>query len=238
MNLPLEISDLKKSYGRKKVLRRVDLTCSPGSITAVLGPNGSGKSTLIRCILGLNIPDSGSVEVFGANAVGQSGYRRHIGYMPQHPSFPENLTVAEILHLVERVRGRKADSSLCSVLEVDGFFGQRWKTLSGGMKQRVNAFIALVFDAPLLVFDEPTASLDPASRLKFMDLIRREKARGKTLLISTHLLDDIRETADHLLFLNNGNAVNIPREKLSETASSPEAFDRAVANLLENGGAA
>ena len=223
MNLPLKISNLKKSYGRKTVLQGVDLACSTGSITAILGPNGSGKSTLLRCILGLNIPDSGAVEVFGLNALGQSGYRKHIGYMPQHPSFPENLTVAEILSLVERVRGSKADESLCSVLEVKDFQEQRWKTLSGGMKQRVNAFIALIFDAPLLVFDEPTASLDPASRLKFMDLIRREKARGKTLLISTHLLDDIRETADHLLFLNNGNAINIPREKLSETGSSPEA---------------
>src|SRR5690606_6370121 len=132
--------------------------------------------------------------------------RKHIGYMSQSPGFPENLTVRDLTRLVERVRGRSADPTPGLALGIAGFLGQKWKTLSGGMKQKVNAALALAFDAPLLVLDEPTASLDPASRLHLMDALKEEKARGKTILITTHRLDDLWDLADRLVFLREGRA--------------------------------
>ena len=235
MSLPIQIEGLFKSYGRKSVLRGMDLDCKPGTVTAVLGSNGSGKSTLIRCILGLNIPDSGAIRIFGENISESPAYRRDVGYMPQHPSFPENLTVHEILQLVSRTRAVAADFNRCASLQVEAYLGQRWKTLSGGMKQRVNAFLAMAFNPSILILDEPTASLDPASRLKFMDLVTAEKREGKTLLFSTHLLEDIRDVADYLVFLRSGKAHCISKQRMLEIAGSlnPNAFEQAVAICLE-----
>ncbi len=235
MTLPIRIDGLCKSYGRKSVLQGLDLRCEPGTVTAVLGSNGSGKSTLIRCVLGLNVPETGTIKVFGESVSASPAYRRHIGYMPQHPSFPENLTVHEILQLVSRTRNVAPDFNHCASLQVEAYLGQRWKTLSGGMKQRVNAFLAMAFNPSILILDEPTASLDPASRIKFMELVKAEKQRGKTLLFSTHLLEDIREVADYLVFLRNGKAHRVSMQRMMESPNSlnPHAFEQAVAVCLE-----
>ena len=187
MTLPIRIEGLRKSYGRKAVLRGIDLHCEAGTVTAVLGSNGSGKSTLIRCILGLNVPESGTLRVFGEDVFAAPSYRRHLGYMPQHPSFPENLTVHEILQLVSRTRGVAPDFTRCAALQVEACLSQRWKTLSGGMKQRVNAFLAMAFNPSLLILDEPTASLDAESGRIVIDLLLGQaQATGATLLIVTH----------------------------------------------------
>src|SRR5690606_6589283 len=138
----------------------------------------------MRCLLGLHVPDEGLIQVLGEDTRSGPAFRRHIGYMPQVPGFPENLTVGEIAQLVEKVRDTSPDFSRGKKLGIHAFLGQKWKTLSGGMKQKVNAALALAFDAPLLVLDEPTASLDPASRLHLMDTLKEEKARGKTILIT------------------------------------------------------
>jgi Cu-processing system ATP-binding protein len=231
--IPLKVTDLHKSYGRKHVLRGFNLFAGPGTVTAILGPNGSGKSTFMRCLLGLHVYSQGRIEVMGEDASQGPRYRRHLGYMPQLPSFPENLTVREIATLVERVRGASPDFSKGRELGVSEFLDQKWKTLSGGMKQKVNAVLAIAFDAPMLVLDEPTASLDPASRLHLVDILKREKAAGKTILMTTHLLGDLWELADRLAFLQDGKVQVIPASEVPGKGSDLDQFERCVAGLLE-----
>jgi Cu-processing system ATP-binding protein len=231
----LSVEGLRKSYGKKNVLRGLYLDALPGTVTAVLGPNGCGKTTFMRCLLGLHVPDDGVIRVLGEDTRSGPAYRRHIGYMPQVPGFPENLTVREIARLVEKVRGSSPDFSRGETLGIRDFLGQKWKTLSGGMKQKVNAALALAFDAPLLVLDEPTASLDPASRLHLMDALKEEKARGKTILITTHRLDDLWELADRLAFLRDGRAHCMDAGDMPGMGTDPALFERHVAAHLEDG---
>lgn len=230
---PLKVTDLHKSYGRKEVLRGFHLQAGPGTVTAILGPNGSGKSTFMRCLLGLHVYSRGHIEVMGEDASKGPGYRRHLGYMPQLPSFPENLTVREIATLVERVRRVSPDFSKGRELGVAEFLDQKWKTLSGGMRQKVNAMLAIAFNAPMLVLDEPTASLDPASRLHLVDILKREKAEGKTILMTTHLLGDLWELADRLAFLQGGKIQIIPTSEVPGKGSNLDQFERCVAGILE-----
>jgi Cu-processing system ATP-binding protein len=231
--LPLKVSHLEKAYGRKQVLRGFTLDARPGTVTAILGSNGSGKSTFMRCLVGLHVFHSGSISVLGEDVRKGPAYRRHIGYMPQYPGFPENLTVMEIARLVSRVRGVNPDFDKGGEMGVGAFLDQKWKTLSGGMKQKVNATLAVAFDAPVLVLDEPTASLDPASRLKFVDLLKRERSRGKCILISTHMLGDLWELADNLAFLKDGKVHTVPAGDIPGMGTDIGLFERSVAAVLE-----
>lgn len=232
---PLAVSGLAKAYGRKQVLRGFDLKAAPGTVTAILGSNGSGKTTFMRCLLGLHVFQQGEIKVMGEDVRAHPRYRRHIGYMPQVPSFPENLTVREIASLVARVRGVRPDFARGGGLGVEAFLDQKWKTLSGGMKQKVNATLAVAFDAPLLVLDEPTASLDPASRLKLVELLKAEKARGKCILISTHVLGDLWELADGMAFLRGGVVKVRDARDIPGMGTDIGLFERSVAAELEAG---
>lgn len=229
----LRISGLHKRYGRKEVLRGVHLEAFPGTVTAILGANGCGKTTLMRCLLGLHVADAGSIQVMGEDALTNTAYRRHLGYMPQAAGFPENLTVREITRLVENVRQRTADPGPGHLLGITGFSDQKWKTLSGGMKQKVNAALALAFDAPVLVLDEPTASLDPASRIQLMKALHREKAAGKTILLTTHRLDDLWELSDHLVFIRDGRARGVSAPEVPGMGDNLPLFEQHVAAHLE-----
>jgi Cu-processing system ATP-binding protein len=236
MNAPvLQARGLAKAYGKKRVLRGLDLEAPAGSVTAILGPNGSGKTTFMRCLLGLHVFQEGSLSVMGEDVRNGPAYRRHIGYMPQIPGFPENLSVREIASLVAGVRKVKPDFARGGGLGIEAFLDQKWKTLSGGMKQKVNASLAVAFDAPLLVLDEPTASLDPASRLKLVDLLRAEKARGKCILISTHVLGDLWELADRLAFLREGRVRVLDARSMPGMGTDIGLFERSVAAELEAG---
>lgn len=231
--LPLNIEGLRKSYGRKHVLTGFDLKAEAGTVTAILGSNGSGKSTFMRCLVGLHVFKTGSISVLGEDVRKGPAYRRHIGYMPQYPGFPENLTVREIAKLVSQVRRVSPDFHRGGELGVEGFLDQKWKTLSGGMKQKVNATLAVAFDAPILVLDEPTASLDPASRLKFVDLLKRERSQGKCILISTHMLGDLWELADQLAFLREGRVHAVPARDMPGMGTDIGLFESSVAACLE-----
>jgi len=235
--VPLKVTDLQKSYGKKVVLSGLSLSAGPGTVTAILGSNGSGKSTFMRCLLGLHVFSQGRIEVMGEDVRKGPGYRRFLGYMPQLPSFPENLTVREIATLVERVRGVEPDFSRGRELGVGEFLDQKWKTLSGGMKQKVNALLAVSFNPPMLVLDGPTASLDPASRIRLMDILKREKAAGKTILMTTHLLGDLWELADRLAFLQAGRLRVLPASEIPGKEGDFDRFERCVAELLEGSAA-
>ncbi|HWE41952.1 MAG TPA: ABC transporter ATP-binding protein [Gemmatimonadaceae bacterium] len=206
----ISITGLCKRYGAHEVLRGLDLEVAPGRVTAIVGPNGTGKTTLIKAILGLVRPDAGTIRVDG-NVVGEDcGYRARIGYMPQIPRFPQNLTGAELLAMLRDMRagsgaaGQAIDDDLVGRFQLASQLGKPVRTLSGGTQQKLNAVMAFLFAPSLLILDEPTAGLDPASSAVFKDRILAERDAGRTFVLSSHFMNELEELADDVVFLLEG----------------------------------
>ncbi|THV23576.1 ABC transporter ATP-binding protein [Glycomyces paridis] len=198
------LSGLRKRYGAVTAVDGVDLEIRPGEVVALLGPNGAGKSTTIDMILGLSAPDAGTARVFGrtpAEAVREG----RIGAMLQNGTLLDDLTVAETVRLVaslhrhplpvERALQRAGAQDLAA---------RRANRLSGGQAQRVRFAIALVSDPALLVLDEPTAAMDPATRRDFWKAMYEDTAAGRTVLFATHYLEEAEEYADRVVLMTGG----------------------------------
>ncbi len=199
-------SGIGKRYGRHQVLQDVDVCFRPGRITALLGPNGAGKTTLLKTILGLVRPDEGTITVGDVTVGEDAGYRRDIGYMPQLPSFPENLTGFDLAAMLDDLRGfdGPADESLIDALGLRAEMRKPVRNLSGGNRQKLNAALALRYGAPVLILDEPTAGLDPVAARILKDRVRSERDRGCTVLLTSHELGRLQSLADDVVFLLDG----------------------------------
>jgi Cu-processing system ATP-binding protein len=201
----IRVSNLDKRFGRLHVLRGLDLTFETGKVTAVLGPNGAGKTTLIKSVLGLVRPDSGTIEIDGTPIDADGEYRRRIGYMPQIPRYPENLTIREILAMLKDLRGGgSVDDELVEVFGLEEQMDKPFKTLSGGNRQRVSAAIAFLFRPEVLVLDEPTAGLDPVASSTLKDRILRERHAGRTVILTSHVMSEVEELADVIVYIVDG----------------------------------
>lgn len=201
------VGGLDKRFGPLRVLQGVDLALEPGRVTALVGPNASGKSTLIKCVLGLVRPDGGRITVMGEPVGHDPHYRRLIGYMPQSASFPENLTGREVLQLLADLRTGEPgdDSELRHQLELpEAMLAQPVRTLSGGTRQKLNALVALRYDPPILILDEPTASLDPLASAALKDLVRARACSGSAVLLTSHVMAEVEELADDLVYFVEG----------------------------------
>jgi len=225
---------LCKQFGSIRALDNICFSIKAGSVTAIAGPNGSGKTTLIKILLGLVKPDSGSVEFNGLPLNGHHEYRRQIGYMPQDPQFPENLRVVEVLRLVRSVRGRSSATSeaLLQRLKVNGELRKKVGTLSGGTRQRLSAAIAFMFMPDLVILDEPTAGLDPVSARVLKDEIADHRSAGKSVIISSHILSDIDELADDIIFLNDGLCAYSGSKSALHTKTGKSTLERSFLALL------
>ena len=204
--MSIRIEGLSKRFGRLQVLDALTLDVEEGRVTAILGPNGAGKTTLIKSILGLVKPDAGTIHVAGERVNGSPEYRREIGYMPQIPRFPENLTVREILHMVKDLRGRfdDLDEELVALFDLESQAEKPFKALSGGNRQRVSAALAFLFRPRILFLDEPTAGLDPVASSTLKDKILREKQAGKTIVLTSHVMAEVEELADVVVYVLDG----------------------------------
>jgi len=205
----ISVIGLTKRYGANEVLRGLDIEIARGRVTAIVGPNGTGKTTLIKAILGLVRADAGTITVDGAVVGDDCGYRARIGYMPQVARLPQNLTGAELLAMLQDVRGgaRSAalrDEELIERFQLAGQLGKPVRTLSGGTQQKLNAVMAFLFSPDLLILDEPTAGLDPASSGAFKDKILAERGAGRTFVLSSHFMNELEELADDVVFLLEG----------------------------------
>jgi Cu-processing system ATP-binding protein len=220
----IEVRKLDKRFGRLQVLDSLDVNIAAGQVTAILGPNGAGKTTLIKSILGLVRPDAGEIVVRGETINGDPAYRRIIGYMPQVPRYPENLTVREIIAMIRDLRGAAgdADEELIELFALGEQFDKPFRTLSGGNRQRVSAAIAFLFRPDILILDEPTAGLDPLASSTLKDKIRRERAAGRTVILTSHVMSEIEELADVIVYLLDGRVY----------------FEESLASLLERTGEA
>ncbi|NPA33076.1 MAG: ABC transporter ATP-binding protein [Aquificae bacterium] len=230
----LRVEDLRKSYRGLEVLKGVSFSLSEGEILAILGPNASGKTTLIKSILGHVIPDGGEIFVMGKSTKEGEGYRRYIGYMPQEPDFPENLSVGELLELLSSVRGQEPSRSreLIELFGLSPFLDKPFGRLSGGTKQKVSALLAFCFDPPLYILDEPTSGLDPVASVRFKSLLIRERERGKAVVLTSHIISEVQQVAKRVLFLLEGRVrINAGVEELL-SESGEEELERAIIKLL------
>lgn len=232
--MKVEIKNLYKSFKSHQVLNGINVNIHSGKVTAIMGPNGSGKSTLIKSILGLVIPDKGEINFNDKNIIGKWDYRKEIGYMPQTVSYPDNITVSELLKMIADIRKETPDFSyLLSLFDMGKFTGKKMKELSGGMRQKVNLILSLMFHTKLLIFDEPTVGLDPVSRIKFKECILKEKQNGKTILLTTHYTAEIEELADNLVFLLDGKIFFEGPVELLKQEQKEQNLERATAKILE-----
>lgn len=230
----IRVRSLVKRYGRREVLRGLDLDVEAGRITAVLGPNGAGKTTLIKACLGLVHVDGGTIEIDGEPVGRDAAYRSAIGYMPQIPRYPENLTVREIIAMIRDIRGNPSDpdTSLLEAFDVEAYCDTRFRALSGGSRQRVSASLAFMFRPKLLFLDEPTAGLDPLASSTFKDRIRRERDEGRTIVMTSHVMSEIEELADTVIYILDGR---VQFEESVETllaGTGESTLERALARMM------
>ena len=230
----ISIENLHKKFGKNKVLKGIDLEIEKGGIFAVLGPNGSGKTTLIKSILGMVVPNSGNIKLNGKPVKNDWKYRNDIDYLPQIANFPGNLTVRELIRMIKDLRSYKKaeDKRLIDLFKLEPFLDKKLGNLSGGTKQKVNLVLTFMFDSPLIILDEPTTGLDPISHLRLKELITSEKQKGKTILITSHIMSFVEEIADEIVFLLEGKIYfkgGIPALK---TKTEQPDFEHAIASIL------
>ena len=201
----IQIKSLNKKFGKLTVLDGLDLDIGKEGIFAILGPNGSGKTTLIKSILGMVIPDKGDIKLEEESILGKWNYRNKINYLPQIANFPANLTVKELIEMVKNLRPKEAhDTDLIQLFDVQPFLDKKLGNLSGGTKQKVNIILTFMFESDLIILDEPTTGLDPISLIHLKEIIQKEKEKGKTILITTHIMSFVEEVADEIVFLLDG----------------------------------
>lgn len=229
----VSIQNLHKKFNKNIVLSGVNLEISEGGIFAVLGPNGSGKTTLIKSILGMVIPNKGEITVLGENIKQNSNYRHKIDYLPQIANFPSNLKVKELIKMIKDLRRKTAlDEQLIALFKLDPFLDKKLGNLSGGTKQKVNLVLTFMFDSPLIILDEPTTGLDPISLIRLKDLIQAEKAKGKTILITSHIMSFVEEVSDEIVFLLEGQIYfKGSISELKSKTNQPD-FEHAIASIL------
>jgi Cu-processing system ATP-binding protein len=232
----IEIKDLHKKFGKNEVLKGIDLSIKEGGIFSILGPNGSGKTTLIKCMLGMVIPDSGKITIRDEVIKNNYKYREKIDYLPQIARFPGNLKVKEIIAMIKDLRASKTqnEKELIELFKLGPFLNKRLDNLSGGTKQKVNLVLTFMFDSPLIILDEPTSGLDPISHLRLKNLIFAEKEKGKTILVTSHILSFVEDIADEIVFLLEGKIYfKGSIDQLKSDTEQPD-FEHAIASILSS----
>lgn len=212
--------------GGVRALADVTLAVEAGEIVGLLGPNGSGKSTWLKIVAGLLAPTAGSCRLWGRPPEDPAA-RRELGYLPETPGFPPHLTGAELLHYHARLSGRPAAGLAQRVAEVveelglTEVAGRRVTGYSRGQRQRLGIALSLIHDPRLVVLDEPMAGLDPAMALAVCRVLRRLKARGKTVVLSSHLLPRVASVCDRVVLLDRGRVIRQgPLEEITRAAGS------------------
>lgn len=206
----IQVEHLTKRFGRFTAVKDVSFTVKEGEVFALLGPNGSGKTTTLKAIVGLNVPTSGRILVNGLDVQRYpKESRQFMSYLPQRVVFPENLTAREILRFYCRLRGLPAEKAAEAIdrARFNGFSDKLVGEFSGGMVQRLGLAVVSLPDAPLLLLDEPTASLDPQGVKRFREFVLCQKEDGKTIIFSTHLLAEAEQLADRVGIFVAGSLV-------------------------------
>lgn len=221
----LEVKGLRKAYGGSDVVAGLDLTLEPGVCFGLLGPNGAGKTTTLRLCLGLTAPDAGTITMFGLPVPAQAREaRQRVGVVPQADNLDPDFTVRENLLVYGRYYGMRRQDiearipALLDFAELAAREGSRIQTLSGGMKRRLALARALVNDPELVFLDEPTTGLDPQARHHIWQRLRTLTGEGKTILLTTHFMDEAERLCDRVAIIDHGRKIaeGAPRELIGE----------------------
>ncbi|MFK5890296.1 MAG: ABC transporter ATP-binding protein [Flavobacteriaceae bacterium] len=230
----IKIENLHKTFGKLKVLDALDLKLESAKLYAILGPNGSGKTTLIKSILGMVVPEKGTIFIDSKPILGKWAYRNDINYLPQIANFPGNLTVTELIKMVKNLRPKSADEMpLIERFDLTSFLNKKLSNLSGGTKQKVNLVLTFMFDSPIIILDEPTTGLDPISLIHLKEIIQKEKEKGKTLLVTTHIMSLVNEFADEIVFLLDGKIYFKGSVATLKKQTEENDIEMAIAKLLK-----
>lgn len=242
----VEVQNLTKRFGDFTALNDLSFSVEQGETIALLGPNGSGKTTSLKSLVGLTIPTSGKISVGNYDLRTQPRQAKQLmSYLPQRVAFHDLLTAREVLQFYCRLRRlppSRIDETLATPnFHFNGFSDKAVSQFSGGMLQRLGLAVACLPNAPVLVLDEPTSSLDPAGAIQFREFLLSLKRRGKTIVFSSHILDDVEQLADRVAILVGGCLVAIQsisdlRAELMRTSQTrielrrPDKFELQIAN--------
>ncbi len=249
--LALEVHALRKSFGTVVAVDGLDLEVNAGECFGLLGPNGAGKTTTIEICEGLQESDSGEVIVLGRRwSTDERALRERLGVQLQETQFSEKITVEETISLFRSFfRSGPAVDEIIRLVQLDEKRGARVGTLSGGQKQRLSVACALAGDPELLFLDEPTTGLDPQSRRQLWDLVEQLRASGRTIVLTTHYMDEAERLCDHVAIVDSGKviAMDTPRAlirslgaeqvvevELAQGASVPSGLFASTAGVLES----
>ena len=205
----ISVRDLRKSYGTEEALRGISFEINEGEVFGLLGPNGAGKTTTIEILEGYRTRNAGDVDVLGFDPErAGSAFRERIGVVLQHSQLWPNLTVAETHRMFAGYYEHPRDvHEVITLVGLDEKRDARVKTLSGGQKRRLDLGVALVGNPDLVFLDEPTTGFDPAARRAAWEMIRSLRSLGKTILLTTHYLDEAEQLADRLAVLREGEII-------------------------------
>ena len=209
----IQVHDLRKSYGDLKAVDGISFGVSAGEVFGILGPNGAGKTTTVEILEGMRAPDSGIAVVNGIDVQRDPrAVKKIIGIQLQSSAFFDRLSLVEILDVMASLYHRRIDALvLLRDVELDDRADALFKELSGGQKQRFSVASTLVNDPILLFLDEPTTGLDPQARRHMWELVQRFKSEGRTVLLTTHYMEEAEELCDRVAIMDHGKIVAMDR---------------------------
>jgi len=243
----IRFTNISKRFGRFQALDSINLQLGTGRAIALIGPNGSGKTTLIKCLLGMVVPDSGAITFQDKDIRHDHTYRADIGYMPQIGRYPDNMTIGQLIDMMKDIRqaavrhtgsdasrsaNRPLDEDLIKDMGLQPLFHKRMRSLSGGTRQKVSACLAFLFDPAVLVLDEPTAGLDPVSSGILKKKIDTETAKGKLVLITSHILSELDDLVDEVVYLQEGRVRFHKTIPQLQADTGEQKLVRAIAHIM------
>jgi ABC-2 type transport system ATP-binding protein len=238
MDTVIKVDNLRKAYGSVKAVDDISFSVAQGEVFGMLGPNGAGKTTTMEIVEGIRPYDSGSVSVLGMNIKrNQRKIKSQIGVQLQTTSMYPKLTVQEMLQLFGSFFPRHLSSdNLIKVTGLEESRKKRFENLSGGQKQRLSIALALVNNPKILFLDEPTSGLDPQSRHNIWSLVERVRAKGKTVFITTHYMDEAEHLCDRVAVIDHGKIIAVDKpDKLISQYFQEQAIEFDIGQRIDEG---
>jgi Cu-processing system ATP-binding protein len=232
----IRIEHISKKFKRLQVLDDVSASFTKGQVVSLIGPNGSGKTTLIKTILGMVRQDSGKIFFNDVLITRDFHYRKEIGYMPQIGRYPDNMKVGQLFTMLKDIRAieeKDLDHDLVTKFNLPDIFNKPMRTLSGGTRQKVSAALAFLFNPEVLILDEPTAGLDPLSSELLKAKIIAEKNKGKLILITSHVLNDLDELTTHVMYLQEGKMQFLKDILTLQDETGETRLGKAIARIMK-----
>lgn len=232
----IRVEKIEKQFGKLQVLKGVDAHFESGQVVSVIGPNGSGKTTLIKCVLGMVVADKGKLYFDSEDIANDFAYRANIGYMPQIGRYPENTKIGQLFAMMKDIRKNhisQVDEELIREYALHDMFDKPMRTLSGGTTQKVSAALAFLFNPKVLILDEPTAGLDPLASEILKTKILKAKADGKLVIITSHIMSEVEELADKIMYLFEGRINFYKTITELKTETGEVKLGKAIAQIMK-----